>query len=233
VIRALAFDFDGFLFDTDTALIAAYGDVHRAHSRIFDRESFNRAIGTIGQSFNPWKGFGPAAPRSMLEKELQKFHEERLAKLTVMPGVEAVIDEARKRGLFTGCATNSPRPVVQDYLKRFGLFEKIEFLVCRDHATAPKPAPDLYLALLERFRVNADETLAFEDSGAGVTAAKAAGLWCAAVPTPSTRGHNFGSADFVVKDLAATPLAELFMQVLRAGRRSDSKPPMASPPNGV
>ena len=148
----------------DTALIAAYGDVHRAHSRIFDREAFNRAIGTIGQSFNPWKGFGPAAPRGMLEKEFQKFHEARLAKLTVMPGVEALIDEARKRGLFTGCATNSPRAVVLPYLKRFGLFEKIEFLVCREDAAASKPAPDLYVALLTRFGVKADETLAFEDS---------------------------------------------------------------------
>ncbi|HEY0944981.1 MAG TPA: HAD-IA family hydrolase [Opitutaceae bacterium] len=228
MIRALAFDFDGFLLDTDTALIAAYGDVHRAHSRIFDREAFNRAIGTIGQTFNPWKGFGPAAPRSMLEREFHKFHQARLAKIDVMPGVRELIDEARKRGLFTGCATNSPRAVVQTYLKAFGLFERIDHLVCREDAAAPKPAPDLYATLGQRLGVNPDEILAFEDSGAGVTAAKAAGLWCAAVPTPSTLGHDFRAADFIVKDLAATPLAELFMNVLRAGRRGDSRPP-----NGV
>ena len=59
MIRALIFDFDGLVLDTETALIDAYGDVHLADGKPFDRPLFTRSVGHADYSFDPWREFGP------------------------------------------------------------------------------------------------------------------------------------------------------------------------------
>jgi putative hydrolase of the HAD superfamily len=61
MIRALVFDFDGLILDTETPLIDAYGDVHAAHGKPFDRHAFLHLVGHVDFTFNPWHAFGPGA----------------------------------------------------------------------------------------------------------------------------------------------------------------------------
>ena len=72
-----------------------------------------------------------------------------------------------------------------------------------------KPRPDLYLEALDRLRLEPHEGIAFEDSPNGVTAAKAAGLLCVAVPNPMTATLALDDADLVVESLADFPLPKL------------------------
>jgi HAD superfamily hydrolase (TIGR01509 family) len=218
MIRALIFDFDGLIFDTETPMIDAYGEIHRKRNMPFDRARFMRFVGTADQAFDPWKAFGPAAPRSDLEAERLRLNQEFLAQKKILPGVVELIDEARQRGLPLAVASNSSHEHVDGYLKHLGLYEKFEFISCRTEGTPPKPAPDLYLAVLKKLGVEGDEALALEDSATGIAAARAAGLWCVAVPNESTREQDFAAAHLRLESLAGQTLAMIYAG-LRMGAR--------------
>ena len=82
-----------------------------------------------------------------------------------------------------GLASNSPRFLVDDALATAGLAGAFETIVTSDDVEHAKPAPDIYLLACERLGVDPSEAVALEDSASGVTAAKAAGLACIAVPS--------------------------------------------------
>jgi HAD superfamily hydrolase (TIGR01509 family) len=209
MIRALIFDFDGLILDTETALIDAYGDVHGAHGIPFDKPLFTRSVGHADYAFDPWRGFGPSADRIRLEAERQAFNKTRNHSQPILPGVVALIDEATQAGLDVGLASNSTHAHVEGHLARLGLLERFAFIACREDVPAPKPEPDLYRLVIGHFGVGGHEAIAFEDSHTGTLAAKRAGLWVVAVPNVSTGHHNFGNSDFRAASLADCRLAEL------------------------
>jgi HAD superfamily hydrolase (TIGR01509 family) len=136
----------------------------------------------------------------------------------MLPGVLNLIDEARQRGLRLAVASNSLREHVDNYLKYLGLYEKFEFTSCRTDDIPPKPAPDLYLAVLKKLSVDGAEALALEDSATGIASARAAGLWCVAVPNASTREQDFAPAHLRLESLAGQTLAMIYAG-LRMGAR--------------
>lgn len=209
MIRALVFDFDGLILDTETPLIDSYGDVHSAHGVPFDHAVFLRSVGHADYAFDPWHGFSPHADRAALEVERRARKEERLRRQTLLPGVAALLDAAREGGLRVGLASNSEHAWVEPHLTRLGLLARFEFLACREDVASPKPEPDLYRLVLQHFGLRGREAIAFEDSHTGALAAKRAGLWCVAVPNASTAHHDFAHADLRVASLAACTLAAL------------------------
>jgi beta-phosphoglucomutase-like phosphatase (HAD superfamily) len=80
-------------------------------------------------------------------------------------------------------------------------------------AARAKPRPTLYLEALDRLGVTAGEAIAFEDSPNGITAAKAAGLYCIAVPNPTTASLDVTHADLVLRSLEEVPLGDLLRRV--------------------
>jgi HAD superfamily hydrolase (TIGR01509 family) len=209
MIRALILDFDGLILDTETALIDAYGDVHAAHGLPFDRALFTRSVGHADYSFDPWRTFGAAADRDKLELERRAFNRTRNEGKVVLPGVAALIAEAGAAGLRIGLASNSSHDHVEGHLGRLGLLGSFDFVACREDVASPKPEPDLYRLVLNRFGLGGREAIAFEDSLTGIIAAKRAGLWVVAVPNASTGHHDVSSADLQLGSLADCPLPEL------------------------
>jgi HAD superfamily hydrolase (TIGR01509 family) len=209
MIRALIFDFDGLILDTETALIDAYGDVHGAHGIPFDRPLFTRSVGHADYAFDPWRGFGPAADRVRLEAERRAFNRTRNHSQPILPGVVPLMDEAGLAGIAIGLASNSTHEHVEGHLERLGLRARFAFIACREDVPAPKPEPDLYRLVLRHFGIGGHEAVAFEDSHTGTLAAKRAGLWVVAVPNVSTGHHDFGNADLRAASLADCRLAAL------------------------
>jgi HAD superfamily hydrolase (TIGR01509 family) len=218
MIRALVFDFDGLILDTETPLIDSYAEVHRAHGVAFDRAVFVRSVGHADYAFDPWHGFSPHADRAKLEAERKAWKDALLLRMPILPGVVALLDAAPAAGLKIGLASNSEHWWVDAHLQRLGLFERFAFIACREDAPSPKPEPDLYRLVLNRFGLRGHEAIAFEDSHTGSLAAKRANLFTVAVPNPSTAHHDFAHVDLRVASLAEIDLAELMGQ--RAGHKS-------------
>jgi HAD superfamily hydrolase (TIGR01509 family) len=213
MIRALVFDFDGLILDTETPLIDAYAHVHQAHGVAFDRALFLRSVGHADFAFDPWHGFSPHADRAALELQRRSFKDQLMLQLPILPGVVDLIDRARARGLHIGLASNSNHDWVDAHLTRIGLFARFDFIACREDAASPKPEPDLYRLVLNRFGLRGHEAIAFEDSHTGSLAAKRANLWAVAIPNESTAHHDFSHVDVRVPSLAhlrLDPLIERF-----------------------
>ena len=220
MIRALVFDFDGLILDTETPLIDAYAEVHAAHGVPFNRAEFLRSVGHADYAFDPWHGFlvrhssksdggSPPADRAALEVERRARKDGLLLRQPILPGVVDLLDAARAAGLQIGLASNSEHSWCDPHLTRLGLRDRFDFLACRGDTPSPKPEPDLYKLVLNRFGVRGHEAIAFEDSHTGSLAAKRAHLWVVAVPNESTAHHDFAHADMRVASLAETNLEQL------------------------
>lgn len=209
MIRALIFDFDGLILDTETPLIDAYAEVHAKHRVPFDRGVFLRSVGHADYAFDPWHGFSPHADREALEAQRRACKDELLLGQPILPGVLALLDEAQSEKLQIGIASNSPHSWVDKHLQRLGLFERFDFIACREDAPSPKPEPDLYRLVLNRFGLRGHEAVAFEDSHTGSLAAKRANLWSVVAPNESTAHHDFSHVDLLVASLADVTVASL------------------------
>lgn len=212
MIRALVFDFDGLILDTETPLIEAWAEVHARAGLVYERAAAVGLIGHVDVDFDPWTSFGPEADRAALDRMHEKLLREFVARQPILPGVVTCLDEARQLGLRLGIASNSSHRHVDGHLARLGLAKYFEVVRCRDDVKAGKPEPDLYTAAVNHLGVAPNEAVAFEDSQAGSIAAKRAGLWCIAVPSRLTREHDFSHTDLCVESLADQPLAELLQR---------------------
>ena len=95
------------------------------------------------------------------------------------------------------------------HLERLELIEHFSAIACGNEVARPKPAPDVYRAVIKQLDLDPRNAVALEDSPLGVRAAKAAGCFAVGVPGPMTAGLDFGAADLVVPGLDRLPFGEL------------------------
>jgi len=131
----------------------------------------------------------------------------------IMPGVVELLADARARGLKLGVASTSERDWVAGHLERLGLIEYFDCIRCGDEVENVKPAPDLYLAVLDCLKLPPKEAVAFEDSPNGVLAATRAGVYCVAVPNPITRQFSLDHANRLIASLAELSLGQLLAEL--------------------
>lgn len=204
-VRAVIFDFDGLIVDSETPEYLAWQAVHAQHGWPFPLSSWRRNIGRNDSPFDPLGRFRePGSPTAPDEAHtLWHDHHERLQPdfLTPLPGVVPLLQSLRAHGLWTAVASSSRLARVRELLDRLGLAARFDAVACGDEVPEAKPAPDVYRLAARRLAVAEPACVALEDSESGVHAAKAAGMWCIAVPSELTRGMDFSAADLVVTSL--------------------------------
>jgi HAD superfamily hydrolase (TIGR01509 family) len=209
VIRALIFDFDGLVIDTETPLIDAWAVLHERAGHAYSRADAHRLVGHVDLDFDPWTAFGPAADRAALEAEHRRLCRELTARQPILPGVLCYLKEGRRRGLKLAVASNSRHDHVDRHLRRLGLRQFFDLTCCREDVAVGKPAPEIYHVTVRALGLAPHEIIAFEDSSAGAVAARSAGVWTVAVPNPSTHRHDLSAAHLVVASLADQSLDDL------------------------
>jgi HAD superfamily hydrolase (TIGR01509 family) len=216
VIRAIVFDFDGLILDTEEPVYRSWVEVYEAHGAELPFERWVEIVGSTTIGFHPQRHLeqllGRPLTQEVLERRIGRRTEFILAK-DLLPGIVQYIDEARSLGLRLGVASSSTSEWVKGHLGRLGILERFECVRCRDDVVNAKPAPDLYLAVLECLGVAASDAFAIEDSPNGVTAAKQAGLRCVAVPNSITLGLDLSHADILLRSLSEVTLAQLLVRL--------------------
>ena len=205
--RALIFDFDGLILDTETAEVEIWNDFYAKVGLTFTMDAYINAIGS-----NSPEDFHPAillADREGEERSFEQIRQDfrkiaylRCEQLEAMDGVVDLIKNAKTKGYFLAVGSSAAYSWVQTHLNRLGLLDKFDVIVTFDDVENAKPAPDIYLKVLEKLDVSAENALVFEDSQNGVLAAHRAGIRAIAVPNPITSIQDFSLATAVLPSLA-------------------------------
>jgi HAD superfamily hydrolase (TIGR01509 family) len=207
--RAVVFDMDGLLLDTELLW-------HRAEVELFARHgaefTWDDKMAVIGSSFDFTADYfadrlgQPPAQGAVLVGEMTDLMHGQLRKhVEGRPGAVELVERLRGRTRL-GLASNSPRNLVDAALATAGIGDAFEAIVTSDDVERSKPAPDLYLLACERLGVPPGDALALEDSPSGIAAAKAAGLTCIAVP-------QFAETDVSAADRVIDSLEELLAEI--------------------
>jgi HAD superfamily hydrolase (TIGR01509 family) len=212
MIKALVFDFDGLILDTEQPIYNSWLEVYQAHGVQLPFDLWVQNVGSTNVFFHPQKHLeetlGRPLPEAVLKERIRRRTELVLAE-PIRPGVCELIDAIGARGLRLGVASSSTQEWVGGHLERLGLRSRFECLRCRDDVEHPKPWPDVYVAAVECLGVAPSEAVAIEDSPHGIKAAKAAGLYAVGVPNSVTAGLDLGAADLQVASLASIALDDL------------------------
>jgi len=218
MIRALVFDFDGLILDTEEPVYRSWLEVYQAHGEELPFERWVQIVGSTTTGFHPQhhleERLGRPLPQEVLDRRIGRRTEMILAQ-ELLPGVVSHLDAARELGWQLGVASSSTADWVRGHLARLGILDRFDCLRCRDDVVHVKPEPDLYIAVLECLGVGASEAIAIEDSPHGITAAKRAGMRCVAIPNSITARLDLSHADVTLTSLADVTLQQLLRRIDR------------------
>jgi HAD superfamily hydrolase (TIGR01509 family) len=217
VIRAVLFDFDGLILDTEVPTYASWRDTYATFGVDLALEDYLPAVGTGSATSSADGGFdaiahlerliGRSVDRERVVADRQARKRELCASARLLPGVTELLEEADRLGLRTAIVTRNSDESVADHCERVGLAHAWDAIVCAND-TPTMDKTELYRRALDLLGVSAEEAIALEDSAPGVRAARDAGVYCVAVPNEVTRSTAF-EADRVYESLLDVPLAEL------------------------
>lgn len=198
--RAVVFDCDGLLMDTEPCWTVAETELFARHGLPFGPgqkalvigKSLDAAAATMADLFGV-PGSGPDIAGELLRRVMEVVKAEAEA----MPGALELVARVAE-SVPVAVASNSSRELLEAALARGGLAGRFPVSVAADDVSAPKPDPEMYLVACERLGVAPADALAFEDSMTGLRSARAAGL--RVVGVPSLARQDF-PADVVVSSL--------------------------------
>jgi HAD superfamily hydrolase (TIGR01509 family) len=208
VTEAVVFDLDGLLLDTEQV----WDEVREALTRERGGRWHDRAqADMMGMSSTEWSAYmhdelrlaePPEELNRLVVERMQERYRERL------PLIDGAVDAVRRIGEQwpLGLASSSNRELIDLALELMGVADLFRVTVSSEEVERGKPAPDVYLEAARRLGVAPEQAVAIEDSGAGIGAAKAAGLRVVVVPNP-----HFPPPDDALKraDAVLDSLAEL------------------------
>src|SRR6202158_4973939 len=153
-IRALVFDFDGLIVDTEVPIFRAWQRIYREHGQELPLDRWLTIIGTSTGSFDPVVELGDRLGEELDEKALDAlerlYYLEATALQQLLPGVADYLRVARELGIKTAVASSSTRAWVMEHLERFGIGGGFDAIVCREDVKKTKPDPELYRTALPR-----------------------------------------------------------------------------------
>jgi HAD superfamily hydrolase (TIGR01509 family) len=219
-IKALIFDFDGLILDTETPDYQVWQNIYREHGFELPHDEWGKIIGGYGIStFDAAEHLSLLLQGQLDSVSLRDRHRSMSTALTlsqpILPGVMDYLHEAKRLGLKLAIGSSSPHSWVDTHAKRLGILDYFDQVICADDVGVgrTKPNPDLFLLALERLRVRPDEAIVFEDSPNGVKAARSAGIFVVAVPNAVTSLLSIENANLTLRSLADLSLADLLDKV--------------------
>ena len=219
MLKALIFDFDGLILDTETPEVAVWQNIYKEHGFELPVKEWEKTVGGYGLS-----NFDAAQHLALLsagtvdsvssKARYRKESDEIIHASSILPGVMNLIESAKSNGLKVAIGSSSEHAWVDTHTKRLGIYDLFDLIICQDDVLPgrTKPYPDIYLKVLEQLNVKNNEAVVFEDSLNGVLASRRAEIFVVAVPNELTAKMNV-SGDLTVSSLAEVSLQSLLEKI--------------------
>ncbi|MBA2442303.1 MAG: HAD family phosphatase [Rubrobacter sp.] len=203
-LKALLFDLDGTLAETDSLHFPAWAAVLEPHGVEVDAEFYRDRISgrlddEIAAELLPH--LPEAEARTVVHSKEVAFREQA-GEVLPLPGLVEVLEKARGRGLRMALVTNAPRENAAFMLRTLGLEGFFDLEVLAEEVAFGKPDPLIYVTALERLGVGPERAVAFEDSPSGIRSAVGAGLFTVGIASTHdpeklmSAGASVVAADF-------------------------------------
>jgi HAD superfamily hydrolase (TIGR01509 family) len=185
-IHAIIFDMDGLLLDSEVYWARARTDYCASVGCEWREED---ELGVKGFNSHEWsEGIRgrcqlDVEPQKIIDAVETRMRDMYLTHLPLLPGAAAAVTGLARRYPLA-IASSSPPTLIEFVMRRAGLLSCFRVIASADTVGRGKPAPDVFLVAAERLGVSPEQIAVFEDSTAGIKAARAAGTFVIAVPNP-------------------------------------------------
>jgi putative hydrolase of the HAD superfamily len=213
-IRAVIFDFDGLVVDTESTGYLTWKEIFDAHGHHLPVDRYAQVVGSdFNNSYDPRRDLeqltGGDFDWDAMEVKRRGRETELRHTLSTLPGVVDRLVEAASLTLRTAIASSSPRSWIDSWMVQLSLRDHFHHISTVDDTGKVKPDPSIFLHAAESLGVDPAEVVIFEDSLNGLRAAQAAGMRCIVAPGPMTRHLDFTGAWRQVGSLAEISLRDL------------------------
>ncbi len=204
-LRAVAFDMDGLMFNSEDVYTEVGKELMRRRGFEFTKGLKDAMMGLPPKaSFKAmiaWYSL-PESWDVLYEESEEIFLSLMDGALWPMPGLLELLDSLEQNQVPKAIATSSSLRLTDAVLSSKQIRSRVDFVLTCEDITHGKPDPEIYLMAAERFGIPAAEMMVLEDSNAGSRAAAAAGAFIVSVPNSHTSDHDFSMANFVAESLA-------------------------------
>jgi len=211
-IRAVVFDLDGLMFNTEEIYDKVGDELLSRRGKIMTPELKRIMIGRRAQEsltvMIDMHGLNDTVDELIAESH-EMFFEAAAGRLAPMPGLHELLEYIDSNQLLKAVATSSSHAYVRRVVAPFGMLERFPVILASEDVTQGKPHPEIYLQAAERLGIFPADMMVLEDSQNGVNAAASAGAVAVAVPHEHTRHHDFTRASLIANSLHDPRVFEL------------------------
>lgn len=235
-LEAIIFDVDGTLAETENVHLRAFNETFRAMNLgwEWDEALYEQLLKTTGGK-ERMKAYADSIGQEMTAATLADLHQRKTRAYTgliarreiaLRPGIADLIADAKARGLKLAIATTTNRPNVDALIEATldrPATEVFDVIVAGDEVPKKKPAPDVYLAVLQQLGLPAENCVALEDSRNGLRSATAAGIATVISPGRYTLAEDFTGAAAIIPSFDQVATVSALSDLLH--RRATAQPP--------
>ncbi len=210
---ALLFDLDGTMMMTDPIHRAVFADLLAPRGVVVDEAYYAAHIhGRMNLDFFAEAFPDEPDPQALSEAKEAEFRRRLPRPYPATPGLAALLARARAAGWETAVVTNAPRLNAEAMLEAIGVRASFDVIVSGEETPRGKPAPDPYLAAMRLLRVGPAESIAFEDSPAGLAAARASGAFTVGIG-PDPAALRRAGAEVAIRDFTDPALEPVLLRL--------------------
>lgn len=215
MIKAIIFDMDGLMFDTESAYSVVHTSMAKKRNKEFNNEIkmklMSKRANEVMEIQNAYWGQNENTEDLLKEQddELIKIYKESVEKL---PGLDNLLSFLNENGIRKCIGTSSRRSLANVLLEKHHLKDEFEFIISGDDVDKGKPNPEIYNKCIAKLKLPVEECLVLEDSLNGVKAALAAGCHACAIPSEYTKHENFPAESLICSSLADDKIKEFILK---------------------